>query len=101
MVGRVRVPDSARHDPHVLDRWPSGGSDRRRLQQIAYVHLGGGEYRDGLYYDTRAHPVVPGVLRLVEELYARIDAPGVLLEHRRISSRSVGCRSTPRLISAQ
>jgi uncharacterized protein (UPF0276 family) len=37
-------------------------------------------HRDGLYHDTHADPVVPGVLTLVEELFALTDAPGVLLE---------------------
>jgi uncharacterized protein len=51
------------------------------LERIAYVHVGGGEHRDdGMYHDTHAHPVVPGVLALVEELFALVDAPGVLLE---------------------
>ncbi|HEV7808347.1 MAG TPA: DUF692 domain-containing protein [Solirubrobacteraceae bacterium] len=51
------------------------------LPRIAYVHVGGGEHRgDGMYHDTHAHPVVPGVLALVEELFALVDAPGVLLE---------------------
>jgi uncharacterized protein (UPF0276 family) len=50
------------------------------LDRIAYVHVGGGTFRDGVYHDTHAHPVVPGVLDLVEELFAIADAPGVLLE---------------------
>jgi len=50
------------------------------LDRIAYVHVGGGRFRDGVYHDTHADPVVPGVLHLVEELFALTDAPGVLLE---------------------
>lgn len=50
------------------------------LDRIAYVHVGGGVHRDGMYHDTHADPVVPGVLTLVEELFALTDAPGVLLE---------------------
>jgi uncharacterized protein (UPF0276 family) len=50
------------------------------LRRIAYVHVGGGVHRDGRYHDTHADPVVAGVLTLVEELFALIDAPGVLLE---------------------
>jgi uncharacterized protein len=53
---------------------------RYPLQRIAYVHVGGGEFRQGVYHDTHAHPVVPAVLHLVEELFALVDAPGVLLE---------------------
>jgi uncharacterized protein (UPF0276 family) len=50
------------------------------LDRIAYVHVGGGMFRDGVYHDTHAHPVVPEVLHLVEELFALCDPPGVLLE---------------------
>ena len=50
------------------------------LDRLAYVHVGGGTFRDGVYHDTHAHPVLPGVLALVEELYALVDVPGVLLE---------------------
>jgi uncharacterized protein (UPF0276 family) len=50
------------------------------LDRIAYVHVGGGVHRDGMYHDTHSDPVVPGVLTLVEELFALTDAPGVLLE---------------------
>jgi uncharacterized protein (UPF0276 family) len=54
---------------------------RYPLHRIAYVHVGGGRHADdGRYQDTHAHPVVPGVLDLVEELFALTDAPGVLLE---------------------
>ncbi len=50
------------------------------LERIAYVHVGGGTFRDGVYHDTHAHPVVPGVLHLVEELFAVCEPPGILLE---------------------
>jgi uncharacterized protein (UPF0276 family) len=50
------------------------------LDRIAYVHVGGGRLRDGVYHDTHADPVVPGVLHLLEELFSLTDAPGVLLE---------------------
>ncbi len=50
------------------------------LERIAYVHVGGGVHRDGVYHDTHSDPVVPGVLALVEELFALTDAPGLLLE---------------------
>jgi uncharacterized protein len=54
--------------------------DRMPLERLAYVHVGGGLERDGVYYDSHTHPVVAGVLQLVEELCARTDPPGVLLE---------------------
>lgn len=50
------------------------------LERIAYVHVGGGTHRDGRYYDTHTDAVVPEVLGLVEELCARTDPPGLLLE---------------------
>ena len=63
---------------HGYDAFEALG--RYPLDRIAYVHVGGGVMRDGVYHDTHAHPVVPGVLHLVEGLYALTDAPGVLLE---------------------
>jgi uncharacterized protein (UPF0276 family) len=50
------------------------------LDRLAYVHVGGGTFRDGVYHDTHAHPVLSEVLHLVEELCALVDPPGVLLE---------------------
>ena len=50
------------------------------LERIAYVHVGGGVHRDGVYHDTHSDPVVSGVLDLVEELFGLADAPGLLLE---------------------
>lgn len=50
------------------------------LDQIAYVHVGGGAFRDGRYHDTHSDPIVPGVLTLLEELCARTAPPGILLE---------------------
>ncbi len=58
----------------------SAALHRFPLERIAYVHVGGGAHRGGRYHDTHADPVVPGVLRLVEELYAATDPPGILLE---------------------
>ncbi len=54
--------------------------DRIPLDRIAYMHIAGGIERDGLYHDSHAHPVQPAVLNLLEELCARIDPHGVLLE---------------------
>jgi uncharacterized protein len=62
-----------RYDPLAfLDRLPLG--------RIAYVHVGGGVERGGIYHDTHTDPLVPGVLALMEELCARTTPPGVLLE---------------------
>ena len=57
-----------------------GFLDALPLERVAYVHVGGGVIRDGRYHDTHAHPVVPDVLGLVEELARRRSPPGVLLE---------------------
>jgi len=54
--------------------------DRAPLDRLAYVHVGGGTVVDGVYHDTHRHPVLRGVLDLVEELCARAAPPGVLLE---------------------
>jgi hypothetical protein len=54
--------------------------DELPLERLAYVHIAGGVERDGVYHDTHAHPILPEVLRLLGELAARIDPPGVLLE---------------------
>jgi uncharacterized protein (UPF0276 family) len=54
--------------------------DRLPLSRIAYVHIAGGVERAGVYHDTHAHPVPRPVLELLEELCARTDVPGVLLE---------------------
>ncbi|MGZ4195212.1 MAG: DUF692 domain-containing protein [Solirubrobacteraceae bacterium] len=54
--------------------------DRLPLERIAYVHVGGGIERDGIYHDTHSDPVQPGALALVEELCIRTTPPGVLLE---------------------
>ncbi|HVF77702.1 MAG TPA: DUF692 domain-containing protein [Solirubrobacteraceae bacterium] len=63
------------HGYHALE-----SLERFPLERIAYVHVGGGCFREGVYHDTHADPVVPGVLHLVEELFSLTDVPGVLLE---------------------
>jgi uncharacterized protein len=59
---------------------PRNFLDRLPLERIAYVHVGGGVERDGIYHDTHVDPVQPGVLALVGELCLRTTPPGVLLE---------------------
>ena len=54
--------------------------DRLPLERIAYVHVGVGVERGGLYHDTHADPVQPGVLDLIEELASRVSPPGIMLE---------------------
>ncbi|MFL5910219.1 MAG: DUF692 domain-containing protein [Gaiellaceae bacterium] len=54
--------------------------DRIPLERVAYVHVGGGVEREGVYHDTHRHPVVTDVLGLLEELCARTLPPAILLE---------------------
>ena len=54
--------------------------DRVPLERIAYVHVGGGVERDGIYHDTHTDPVLKDVLELLEDLCSRTSPPGVLLE---------------------
>ena len=53
---------------------------RLPLERLAYVHVGGGEERDGVYHDTHAAPVPGGVFNLVTELCAIATPPGVMIE---------------------
>jgi uncharacterized protein (UPF0276 family) len=60
------------HRGRLFDTFP--------LDRVAYVHVAGGEERDGVYHDTHAHQTPPEVFALVEELTARVDVPGLMLE---------------------
>lgn len=53
----------------VLHRFP--------LERVAYVHVAGGRWHDGLYHDTHTDPVPGEVLALLAELDG---PPGVMLE---------------------
>jgi uncharacterized protein (UPF0276 family) len=62
---------------------PGALFDQLPLDRVAYVHVAGGEERDGLYYDTHAHRTPPQVIALVQQLAARDDVPhgaGFMLE---------------------
>lgn len=51
------------------------------LDRIAYVHVAGGDERDGLYHDTHTAPVPDAVLRLLGTVVDRLPAPPpVMLE---------------------
>jgi uncharacterized protein len=50
------------------------------LDRVAYVHVAGGEERDGLYHDTHDTRTPPEVIALVSELSAAHDVPGFMLE---------------------
>lgn len=50
------------------------------LEKLAYVHVAGGEERDGTYHDTHAANVPAGVLDLLTSLSILVELPGVMLE---------------------
>jgi uncharacterized protein (UPF0276 family) len=50
------------------------------LERVAYVHVAGGEERDGTYHDTHAAPVSRDILDLLAELCQMTSIPGVMLE---------------------
>ncbi|HXE52009.1 MAG TPA: DUF692 family protein, partial [Tepidisphaeraceae bacterium] len=50
------------------------------LDRLAYVHIAGGEERDGVYHDSHAAPAPPGVLELLANLCSLVAPPGVMLE---------------------
>lgn len=62
-------------DPHAL-------LHRMPLDRIGYVHVAGGEVREGLYVDTHAHPIRPPVLDLLADLVSTLgaDHPPLLIE---------------------
>lgn len=59
---------------------PTALLDRVPLERVAYVHVAGGEERDGLYHDTHTAPTPPAVLELIGELCARRRPPALVLE---------------------
>lgn len=59
---------------------PIATLERLPLHRLAYVHVGGGIDREGVYHDTHAAPVPAGAIALLEELCARVEPPGVMLE---------------------
>jgi len=63
---------------HGLD--PLEYLDTLPLHRLAYVHVGGGVEREGVYHDTHAHAVDRASLALLEALAARVQIPGVMLE---------------------
>lgn len=58
------------------------------LDQVAYCHVAGGIERDGLYYDTHAHPACEEVLALVSEVRARVPAPMLLERDKNFGTRA-------------
>ena len=54
--------------------------DELPLDRLAYVHVGGGEEREGIYHDTHAHPVSRESLALIEQLAQLAPIPGYMIE---------------------
>lgn len=54
--------------------------EKMPLERLAYVHLAGGIESAGFYRDTHGHEMPQGVLDLLEELAARVEVPGAMLE---------------------
>jgi hypothetical protein len=59
---------------------PAAVLDGLPLDAVGYVHVAGGELRDGLWHDTHAHPVGDAILGVLAALVQRARPPGVLLE---------------------
>ncbi|GAA0421205.1 hypothetical protein GCM10010357_48170 [Streptomyces luteireticuli] len=78
---RLLVDVANLHTNHVnRGEDPARALDELPVEAIAYVHVAGGYERDGLWYDSHAHPVTRPVLDVLAELRARVAPPGVLLE---------------------
>ncbi|MBB5119262.1 hypothetical protein FHS36_002695 [Streptomyces eurocidicus] len=78
---RLLVDVANLHTNHVnRGEDPATVLDELPLEALAYVHVAGGFERDGLWYDSHAHPVTRPVLDVLAELYDRVAPPGVLLE---------------------
>ena len=50
------------------------------LDRVAMLHVAGGTWEHGFYYDTHAHPIPPAVLALVARALERVGPVPVLLE---------------------
>jgi uncharacterized protein (UPF0276 family) len=59
---------------------PVATLDGLPLEQVAYVHVAGGVFRDGVWHDTHAHPVTGEILDILAALMQRVTPPGVMLE---------------------
>ena len=81
-TGALLLLDLANVHANILNLGGDAESilDRLPLDRVAYVHVAGGEMRDGIYYDTHAHRTPPAVFNLVSSLAARRDIPGFMLE---------------------
>ncbi|PAU46429.1 hypothetical protein CK936_24090 [Streptomyces albireticuli] len=78
---RLLVDVANLHTNHVnRGEDPATVLDGLPVEALAYVHVAGGFEREGLWYDSHAHPVTRPVLDVLAELCDRVAPPGVLLE---------------------
>ncbi|MFE7947914.1 DUF692 family multinuclear iron-containing protein [Streptomyces sp. NPDC057426] len=78
---RLLIDVANLHTNHVnRGESPSKALSELPVEAIAYVHVAGGLFRDGVWHDTHAHPVPEPVLDILSELASRVSPPGVLLE---------------------
>lgn len=61
-------------------RDPAAELARFPLDHVAMLHVAGGAWEDGFYFDTHADPIPDAVLELVARTTARIGAVPILLE---------------------
>jgi uncharacterized protein (UPF0276 family) len=59
---------------------PAQFLDHIPLDLLAYVHVGGGYEKDGVYHDSHAHPITDAALNVLHQLTARTTIPAVMLE---------------------
>jgi uncharacterized protein (UPF0276 family) len=59
---------------------PLDALDTLPLERIAYVHVAGGDLRDGVWHDTHTADVAEPILHLLAELARRTVLPAVMLE---------------------
>jgi hypothetical protein len=59
---------------------PLDALDTLPLDRIAYVHVAGGDLRDGVWHDTHTADVAEPILDLLAELARRTALPAVMLE---------------------
>ncbi|MFG2474591.1 DUF692 domain-containing protein [Streptomyces fagopyri] len=78
---RLLIDVANLHTNHVnRGEDPARALDELPVEAIAYVHVAGGVERDGVWYDSHAHPVPRPVLDILADLASRVTPPGVLLE---------------------
>jgi uncharacterized protein (UPF0276 family) len=65
---------------HNLGGDPMEFLSRLPLDRLAYVHIGGGIERDGVYHDSHSHSTPQEALDLLRKLRSQTSIPGAMLE---------------------